>query len=348
MKTYLVVGLNILVFAVLVSWLARGESGNGYEEFNGFFMDTLFTVKVKSGNKEVVSEIFRELSRLDKKYNPYVKGSYLYRLNAEAHRGFDIDGETEFILRRCVYYSMLTEGAFDITILPVMDLWGWGRGFHRVPSRQEVSNTLPLVDYWKLYVMKGKVKFRKKGMRITFGAVLKGYALMRARDILIKNGIKSALVNAGGEVMVVGVKDDGSRWKIGIRNPRGKGIIGVLYLSNESVSTSGDYERFFEVGGVRYHHILNPKTGYPARKVCFVSVVDSDPMKADILSTALFVLGPVKGIELADREGIKALFGVDKGGGRVELYASSNFSEVLSDVRYSRLYREKRFFKGGR
>jgi thiamine biosynthesis lipoprotein len=154
-----------------------------------------------------------------------------------------------------------------------------------------------------LVIRDGKLTKLRTDMAIDLGGIAKGYAAGEALKVLKKEGQTSALIDAGGDIYALGL-NNGRPWKIGIRQPSGKGILGALELSDASVSTSGDYERFFEKNGVRYHHIFDPRTGYPASGVRSVTVVSKDATLADGYSTALFVLGPERGMKLAESNGI--------------------------------------------
>ena len=209
--------------------------------------------------------------------------------------------------------SMQSGGAFDITVFPLIKLWGFYEDTQHVPGEEELKRVLEQVDYHNLSVKNGTLYKQHAPVMIDLGGIAKGYAVKEAVRVLKADGISSALIDAGGDIYALGMIN-GKPWKVGIRNPRGEGVIGVLEISDLSVVTSGDYERFFEQDGVRYHHLLDPKTGYPARGLTSVTVVSADPALADAWSTALFVSGKEKGIELAERiPQIEALFVTSEG-----------------------------------
>jgi thiamine biosynthesis lipoprotein len=217
------------------------------------------------------------------------------------------------MIKKSIEYSKLSDGAFDITVGPLVDLWKIGTKDARIPSPEEIKNTLPLVGYEKMEVdeSQGTVMLEKPGMVIDLGGIAKGYAADEVVNIMKKHDIKSALINLGGSnVYTIGKKTDGSIWRIGLQHPRknqGGGFLGIIGESNKAVSTSGDYERYFIVDNKRYHHILNPKTGYPADNgVISDSIITDNSMDADAMSTVVFVLGPEKGMEF-----IKSLSGAE-------------------------------------
>jgi thiamine biosynthesis lipoprotein len=192
-----------------------------------------------------------------------------------------------------------TSGAFDITVQPLMELWGFNTPAPAVPDRAQIEERRRSVNWRNLAIEHGQVVRRNAATRIDLGGIAKGYAVAEAVRVLKDAGIRSALVDAGGDIYAFG-RTGGRPWRVGIRNPRGEGIIGVLDLCEQSLATSGDYERCFERDGVRYHHILDPATGYPAGGVVSVTVLSSNATLADAWSTALFVLSAQRGLECAE------------------------------------------------
>jgi FAD:protein FMN transferase len=201
-------------------------------------------------------------------------------------------------------FHTLSGGAFDVTIGPVMDLWGFAGENPKVPSPGKIPETLSLVDDGSLLVNEKDetVFLARKGMKLDLGAVAKGYASESAVRILKERGVARALIDAGGNIRAIGRKSGASPWKIGVKDPREEGgIIAIIPLEDGAAVTSGDYYRYFESGGKRYHHILDPRSGYPASANMSVTVVTKDAGAADCLSTVFFVLGPERSIELAER-----------------------------------------------
>ena len=176
--------------------------------------------------------------------------------------------DTYSVIEKAVQYSKLTDGALDATIEPIVKLWGIGTDKERVPSKNEIEEKLKLVNY-KDIILDNKnstVQLKRTGQAIDLGAIAKGYTADEIKKVLLDNKISSALINLGGNVFAVGNKTDGTSWNIGIQNPldtRGQ-YLGTISVTDKSVVTSGNYERFFIVDGKRYHHIFDPKTGYPS------------------------------------------------------------------------------------
>ena len=206
------------------------------------------------------------------------------------------------IIKQGMKVGDLTHGAFDITIRSLMELWD---NFESqcIPEKEEIEKILPLINYKEIMLTDSKIEFGKPKMKLDLSGIAKGYAVDLAVKELKRAGIKAGLVNAGGDIKVFGDR----LWKIGIKDPRGTGIVKVLELKNKAVATSGDYEKYFMLDGVRYHHILNPRTGLPARECVSVTIISEDAVFADALSTGIFVFGPEKGIALLDSLRISGL-----------------------------------------
>ncbi|MEN6325454.1 MAG: FAD:protein FMN transferase [Syntrophomonas sp.] len=281
-----------------------------------FIMDTLICIKVCSSDPELASkalqEAFAEFNRIANLTDKFAEKnlsdpeiSDVYRVNKNAGiYPVKVSDDTLIMLEKSNYYAGLYGGAFDVTVGPVLDLWGFGQTQYRVPTDKELKSGLALVGYRKMVIDKEQktVYLPEKGMEIDLGGIAKGYATDMAAKKLRQMGIKSAIINAGGNIYALGSKPDGSAWLAGIQDPRNeKNIIAVLGVKDTAVVTSGDYERYFIQDGVRYHHILDPSTGQPARKVISTTIVASNATDADVLSTTLFVLGSGQGTDFVKK-----------------------------------------------
>jgi thiamine biosynthesis lipoprotein len=220
------------------------------------------------------------------------------------------------VVRRGVELGAATEGAFDPSWAALWGLWDFRAQRPRVPSADEVARRAALVDYRQVELdeVAGTLRLPRAGMKIGLGGIAKGYALDRAGELLVRRGVRDFLLVAGGQVLARGSRG-GRPWQVGVRDPRGAAgdWFAVLSPGAGSVSTSGDYESWFESGGERYHHILDPHTGWPSRGLRSATVVCSEATLADALSTALMVLGPQRGLDTARRLGVEALL-VDEEG----------------------------------
>jgi thiamine biosynthesis lipoprotein len=277
-----------------------------------FVMDTLISIKVYSSDAELgrkaLDEAFAEFTRIGNltdrfavknPANPEI--SDVYRINQNAGlKPVPVSEDTLVMLKRSNYFAGLSDGAFDVTVGPLMDLWGFGQGQYNVPVDKELKSKLALVGYDAIVVDQAErtVFLPVKGMKIDLGGIAKGYATDMAAQKLRQIGIESAIINAGGNVYALGTKPDGSPWLTGIQDPRNANeIIAVIQAKDMAVVTSGDYQRYFIRDGVRYHHILHPLTGEPAQGVISTTVTAPSATDADVLSTTLFVLGPQAGVE---------------------------------------------------
>jgi thiamine biosynthesis lipoprotein len=203
-------------------------------------------------------------------------------------------------INAALYYGNISNGSFDITVQPILDLYTYSfQELRRPPTSEEIDSALILVDYNDIFIKKNLILFRKEGMKITLGGITKGYAIDKAIEVLEDRGIEHALVNAGGDMRVIGSKPDG-KWKIALQNPRDeKDFITIIDLDNVAVATSGDYERYFNENK-SFHHIVDPRTGYSATSLMSVTIIASKAMDADAIATSVFVLGKEKGLELIE------------------------------------------------
>ncbi len=272
-----------------------------------FLLDTVVSIKVYSKHpKEDINQAFLQMRKLDRRLSRYRKGSIIEEINQNAGKNWvGVDDELLNILQQVNKYYKLTAGVLDVTVAPLIDLWGFSTEKPQLPTEFKIGQALDLIDYNDLLIdyKKKRVKLKRRGMKLDLGAVAKGYIVDRIVGYLKKAGVEHAIINAGGNVAVIGTKPDGKDWVIGIKNPdfATKGadeFIKVVEVNDKSVVTSGDYERYFIQDGKKYHHILNPYTGYPARKVRSVTIITNSSLVGDILSTAIFILGDKKGREL--------------------------------------------------
>jgi thiamine biosynthesis lipoprotein len=192
------------------------------------------------------------------------------------------------LFHRALSVSQDSEGCFDITVGPLSHLWGFFNKSNFVPSPEKIKSTLKYIGIQKIREQNGALVLLQ-GMELDWGGIAKGLAVDLASQSLIKMGISSGFINAGGDLCCWGKNPDGQPWQVGIKHPRKNGFLGVLSLENLAAATSGDYQRFFEVNGVRYHHIFDPKTGYPAQGKQSMTVIGPEAVLCDALSTALFV-----------------------------------------------------------
>ncbi|MCJ7806719.1 MAG: FAD:protein FMN transferase [Clostridia bacterium] len=272
-------------------------------------MDTSVELRFTGGSSKdavlIREDVVHEMERLEALFSRSIAGSDVSLINDSAGlRPVRVDSEVLYVTERAVIYAGLSEGAFDPTIAPLIDLWGFLGQNYRVPTAVERIKSLPLVDYTLIEVDEKQttVYLQHQGMSLDLGGIAKGFIVDQALQVLMTAGVEHAFINAGGDIGLIGSKPDGSPWRIGVRHPRDEEkIIAVLPAIGGAVVTSGDYQRVFEEEGVSYHHILDPETGLPARELISVTIIAQTAIEADALSTAVFVLGSARGMALIEQ-----------------------------------------------
>lgn len=275
------------------------NSSDSSQEYTSdvFAMDTYMTLTAYGENaQEAVEAGIAEIQRLDDLLSTGKDTSEVAQINANG--GGVLSEDTDYLVKRALDIYQSTNGAFDISIYPVMQLWGFTTGNFAVPSESDLAAKLALVDAGKIILSEenGQTSISlPEGMEIDLGGIAKGYTSGRVMDVMKSYGIKSAVINLGGNAHVLGNKTDGSQWKVGIQDPEDENeYLGGVSVTDKAIITSGGYERYFvdEDTGVKYHHIIDPKTGYSANNgLISVTIVSADSTLADGLSTSLFVLG---------------------------------------------------------
>lgn len=281
------------------------------EQKSGFSMGSVVTIKLYGDDTfKKLETVKNGIDNLEKIISAKLDSSAVSSLNKNKTVQNAVCSE---IVSKCRKISEMSLGAFDLSIAPLSSLWDFDDGKNEVPSASEIKKALALVDFEKIQADSKNVTI-KKGQSLDLGAVGKGAACDAAKAYLEKSGVKGAVVSVGGSILAFGKRNRlGDSWRIAVRHPRQENAyIGVISLSEGFVSTSGDYEKYFEKDGVRYHHILNANTGYPADSgLSSVTVVCNSGLLSDALSTACFILGEEKSKALLDEYSAAAIF-VDK------------------------------------
>ena len=247
-----------------------------------------------------LSAAFDEVHRIHHLMNAYQQSSEVGLLNREGYYE-GVSDDTRYVIQRANSFSERFEGAFDITVLPLLKLWEENVSKDKIPTDAEISERLELVNYRNIFIEGRNIRFRKRGMGVTLAGVAKGYAVDKAIEALSRCNIRHALVNAGGDIRAIGGKDEGVPWRIAIRDPRDKTrIVATLELHGQAIATSGTYRRSFS-------DILDPKVGRPAQGVLSSTVIAKTATDADMLATCMFILEAAKGADLIRRlDGVKA------------------------------------------
>lgn len=285
-------------------------------------LDTYVSITVvpdsEVNSHDAVEQAFAAIEAFGNRINFYSDSSELAMINRNAGTtGVSVSADTLDVIDKALFVANASGGAFDPTIGPLIQLWNFHESVK--PRPEDVKIRLPLVNYRNVSIDRDRnmIMLKEKKMLLDLGGIAKGYATDIAVDVLKKNGISSGLVAIAGDIRVFGSKPGGKPWNIGIKNPRQKNrsheIIARLQLTDKAISTSGDYERFFIQDGVRYHHLLNPETGFPGLASRSVSIIADQGVLADAFSTAIFVLGPEKGLDLVKTMNMEAVI-IDNNG----------------------------------
>ena len=299
--------VRILLFILpcLLAIACDSGSGGPYRE-TAEIMGTTFSVTIDAHDdpSHAARAAFEEIRRIDRLLSTYKDDSEISEVNRQASsEPVPVGADFWNVISASRDFFELSEGRFDPTIYPLMRMWGFTRRQGRIPTDEELAEALPLVDFRKVALDEKThaIAFEREGMSLDFGGIAKGYAVDRAMDALMEMGVKSAIIDAGGNFYALGIPGGRDRWRAGIRHPLSSDdIIARLPVADRGVATSGDYERFFEIDGRKYCHIMNPRTGRPVEGMLSATVVAETAMQADALSTAVFVLDAEQGMRLIE------------------------------------------------
>lgn len=337
----LLVGVAGLLFAMARESGTRRSTASRAITFTGATMGTTYSVKVAGlpaaiGQDQVADKIQASLDHINALMSTYIAESELSRFNANTGLDwFSVSPETAQVVAEAIRVGERSNGALDVTIGPVVDLWSFGpeaRPEGVVPNDQQIAAALATVGFTQLEVRLDPPALRKKvpDCRVDLSALAKGFAVDQVARTLESLGIDRFMVEVGGEIRTAGRNPDDRPWRIAVEVPTtiGRGIQRVVAPGNRAMATSGDYRNYFEHEGVRFCHIIDPRMGRPVHhRLASVSVISDSCMEADALATALFVLGPEEGLQLATAQGILALFVVRTDDGFTE-YATPTFPKA--------------------
>lgn len=308
--------LGILVIIIFSFSLSSCKKEEKISKRDTYMLGTVISLKYYGENGEkAIEESLDKLKDIENKMSLNIEGSEICKINKNAGKTYTkLSKDTYEVISEALRYSKLSKGCFDISVLPVSCLWKIGTENPRIPEKDEIKKALKYVDYKNIVLNKqdNSVFLKESNMAVDLGGIAKGYAADQLKGIVEKYKIKRAFINLGGNLYVYGEKENGDPWNIGIQDPLGdKGkSFATLRVKNKSIVTSGNYERYFIKNGKRYHHIFDSKTGYPAECGIISSTIISDKsIDGDALSTATYVLGVDKAMELVDSlKGVEAVF----------------------------------------
>jgi thiamine biosynthesis lipoprotein len=294
--------IAVFILALFCGCQSVNETKQSRIVMSTFCEISCFEKDTEKANK-AMDIAFEEIERIEKIFSKFDENSEISKINKFAGvRSVEAGHEVLMLIEDSIYYSEISKGSFDITIGPLMEIWGFVRKTNSIPDKGLIQETLRHIGYNNIFIstQDSTIHFRDSLAKIDLGGIAKGYAVDRAKDVLVSRGIHTALINLAGNMYALGNPPDKDSWYIGIQDPRDKNkIIKKVKLKNQAISTSGDYERFFKIDGKRYSHIINPITGEPAKGIISVTVITDSAEEADALSTAIFVMGEEKGMELA-------------------------------------------------
>lgn len=283
---------------------------------NSYVLGTLISLRA-FGNKaeKAVNEAIEKLNDIDDKMSVFKEESDISKINSKAGvTPQAVSKDTYFVVKNAVEYSQILEGTFDPTIRPLVKLWNIGNDKETIPKKAKIEEALKLVNYNDVILDESNctIMLKNKYQALDIGGIAKGFAADEVRDIFHKQKVKSALIDLGGNIFALGSKDDGTPWRVGIQNPfesRGD-FVGILSVKDKSIVTSGNYERYFMKDGQRFHHIIDPKTGYPSQsKIISATIISDNSIDGDGLSTGVYILGINKALKIIEAiEGIDAIF----------------------------------------
>jgi len=316
-KKIVITPLLTIVILLCLSVVANAMVLTEKRNVMGTSLEMTIVVDDRAVAERAFDAVEAEFKRVEREMSEWREDSLLSLVNRNAGvRAIEVTDELFKVVGAAVTIGRLTDGAFDISWAVMHGVWDFRSGHERLPDKSDIEARLPLIDYRAIELNGAarSVYLKRAGMKIGLGGIAKGYTVDRAAELLVGMGIENMIIKAGGDMRVQGRREDGTPWRIGIKHPRKKGSLATLSLTNISISTSGDYERFFIRDGTLYHHIMDPRTGYPARGCRSVTVLAPDTMTSDALSTALFVLGPEAAIRLVNSlKGVEAII-VDSSG----------------------------------
>lgn len=307
-KTYALWTCALWTYAL---WTLSCQKSAKVFEYQGFLFGSYVRIKVVASKKEIAQKAmnaaYARMAKLDTLCSIFSKESPISQINL--NKSGKITNDLRLIIAKALEVSKKTGGAFDITVFPLMNAFGFYEKNYRVPNEAEIKKILNSVDYNKIVLRNDSVYLN--GTEIDLGGIAVGYAVDQGIEVLKKEGVSAGLIDCGGDIKFFGNRI----WRIGLKNPRDpESILKRFELKNQAIATAGDYENFFIKDGKRYHHIINPKTGYPSDNWVSVTVITEDAILADAYSTALFVLDKEAGLKFAKDEGLGVIFITEENG----------------------------------
>ena len=326
---------KLIFFTIFMVLTLSGCSKNVEPvESTEFILNTVANIRIcdpenTEDPEELLNQTFDLCSDYEKIFSRTIEGSDISKINESKGEPVEVSEDTIDILKLAIEFSKLSDGMFDVTIAPASTLWDFQSDDPQVPSAEALAEAVKHIDYNNIEINCTTVTLKDPDSARDLGGIAKGYIADKAAEFLKENGVTSAVINLGGNVYVIGGKDEKTPFTVGVKDPSGqKTMLGTIEVRDKSVVTSGIYERCFEKDGKFYHHILDPKSGYPVENnLAGVTIISDQSVLGDVLSTTCFVLGEEKGMELIESmDNTEAIF-VFKDG---EMYFSSGFGKDIN------------------
>lgn len=336
MRKMIILLLMIPLYLMSFSACSRPQQEQGKDQYisdSEFLLDTIVTIKIYGYSDEsIFDDVFDYIKDLENTLSVHVENSDLWKLKQNSGGGWaKVSEDTMQIIKRSIEISKMSKGMFDITAGPLINLWAIDPPEGHFPTEKEREDAIALISYKDIEIdeANNSIRLKKAEMEANLGAIAKGYIADKVKAYLKDKGINRAIINLGGNVLLLGGKADGSDFRIGIQDPDSErgAYLGLVKVSDKSIVSSGTYERYFIHKGKKYHHILNPFTGFPQENnLKGVSVISNYSTDGDAFSTAVFLLGLEKGMQLVENvDGVETIFITKKN----ELHLSSGLVDAF-------------------
>lgn len=326
-----------IIFTILLSFLFTPIKAQIIGVRDTILMGSKFQITLVDKDLETteksINKAIDEIVRIEKLISDWIPTSKVSQINQNAGiKPVKVDQEVIDLTKRAIYFSEISDGAFDISFAAMDKIWRFDGEMDKIPSEEIIKKAIEKINYKNIIIdeKNSTIFLKEKGMKIGFGSTGKGYAAQKTRDEMLKQGIRAGIINASGDLTTWGTQLDNESWRIGVNNPYKKHrLADILNMKNGASTTSGDYEKYILIDGIRYSHIINPKTGFPSTGLTSVTVIGQNAEICNGFSTTIMVLGEKKGLELINKQkDYAALLITDKG----KVIRSKNYKKIKKQL----------------
>jgi len=326
-----------IIFTILLSFLFTPIKAQIIGVRDTILMGSKFQITLVDKDVETteksINKAIDEIVRIEKLISDWIPTSQVSQINQNAGiKPVKVDQEVIDLTKRAIYFSEISDGAFDISFAAMDKIWRFDGEMDKIPSEEIITKAIEKINYKNIIIdeKNSTIFLKEKGMKIGFGSTGKGYAAQKTRDEMLKQGIRAGIINASGDLTTWGTQLDNESWRIGVNNPYKKyRLADILNMKNGASTTSGDYEKYILIDGIRYSHIINPKTGFPSTGLTSVTVIGPSAEICNGFSTTIMVLGEKKGLELINKQkDYAALLITDKG----KVIRSKNYKKIKKQL----------------